>query len=134
MRRRKPFVGSGLLAKCLCYLKRERQRAACRKYARTYRRVRVQTKPTRAKVHLQHTRDEAKLAKNCDRLVAYLLRVHTATPVECAQAMHMTRQVWDNFLIEATWRLPIYEDDCGSLGLCKAARQKLYLTKAHGVR
>lgn len=134
MSKRKPLSGVGLLAKCLCYLKRERQRAACREYARTHKRVRVKKKPTRAKVHLQHIRDEAKLVENCERLVAYLLKERTASQPDCARAMHMTRQVWDNFLTEATWRLPIYEDDCGSLGLCKACRQKLHLTKAHGVR
>ena len=116
MSRRKPLSGRGLLAKCECFLKREKGRQRWHTQNK-WRRVRVKKKPRR--VQVQTPLDETKLAKNCERLMAYLVKERTASQSDCARAMHMTRQVWDNFLIEATWRLPLWEDDDGEIGLCK---------------
>ena len=125
---RKPLVGVGLLARAECFLRREKQRQSWQAWqARGRVRIRrggeelVQVGPRR--VQVQHIRDEAKFAKDCDRLVAYLAGVYTASQVACAKAMRMTRGVWSNFLAEATWRLPLWEDDDGAIGLVRLTKR-----------
>lgn len=134
MSRHKPLVGSGLLAKCECFLKRERLRQLVAKRGR--KRIRhggVEIGQIGAqRMHTHGPRDAAAFAENCNRLVAYLLRVHTADTGECACAMGMTRGKWLNFLDEASFVLPIYEDDCGMIGLCRW--YGTHLTKQSGVR
>ena len=116
---RKPLKGVGLLAKCECFLKRERARQYDAKRGRI-RHGGVETGQIGAqRMHTHGPRNEAGFAENCNRLVAYLLRVHTAGMSECARAMDMAVGKWLNFLDEASFVLPIYEDDCGMIGLCR---------------
>lgn len=113
---RKPLVGEGLLARAECFLRREKARKKWHESEKWRRWGILRSVPCR--VQTQTPLNEAKLAKNCACLVAYLKKVGKAKQKACATAIGLSKVAWTNFLTEATWRLPLWEDDNGMIGLC----------------